>query len=122
MPANIQKGSSTMFWLRKRIVPHILKILLLFFIMAAATVDDIAAQNIFYKAKTTLIQSLNNDDPGASKRHTWKATNPASIDDNGYYLPQLVIKTYLDQAGGLFIPATPAIFFQPDRAPPFSSL
>ncbi|MEI6153765.1 MAG: hypothetical protein WCQ90_06740 [Deltaproteobacteria bacterium] len=111
-----------MFWLRERVVPHVLKILLLFFIVAAATVDDIAAHNIFYKASPTLIQSLNNDDPGDSKRHTWKTPNLVSKNGNEYYLPHLIIKTYLDQASRLLIPATPAIFFQPDRAPPVSSL
>jgi hypothetical protein len=112
-----------MFWLRKRIVPQFVKILMLFFIVATATVDDIVAQNIsFHKAKPTLIQSLNNDDPGDFKRHTWKTPNLVSKNGNEYYPPHLVIKTYLVQANGLFIPATPAIFFQPDRASPAPSL
>ncbi len=111
-----------MFWLRKQVVPHVLKILLLFFIVAAVTVDDLVAQNIFYKTNPTLIQSLNNDDSGDSKHHTWKAPNLVPKNGNKYYLPHLVIKTYLDQEMGLLIPDTPAIFFQPDRAPPVSSL
>jgi hypothetical protein len=111
-----------MLWLLRRVMNQVLKILLSFFILATVTVDDLAAQQIFHKAKPTLIQALNNDDLDDSKCNAWKTPNYAPRKDNDAYLRYFVIKTYLAQDAEYLIPFTPAIFFQPDRAPPLSSL
>ena len=93
-----------------------------FFVVAAATADDIAAQNIVHKANPTLIQSLNTGDLDDSECHAWKAPNYVSRRENDSYLQHFAIKIYLAIAAGHLIPASPAMFFLPDRAPPVSSL
>jgi hypothetical protein len=111
-----------MTWLRKRVVPRVLQILLLFFVVAAATVDDLAAENVFQNEPHSLKQTLCNDNTGDSEHHIWKAHKCVSLTDDGFPLPHLAIRIYLDRVQGLLIPAQPAVFFQPDRAPPDSLL
>ena len=104
-------------WLRRRIVHQMLPILLLFFVVSAAT-DDLTIKNAFSIATPTLKQALCNDDPGDSERHAWKAPTYWSLTENEVLLSHLAIKTYLYKTAGIFIPSSPAMFFQPDRAPP----
>jgi len=111
----------TIMWLRKRIVPQMLPILLLFFVVSAAT-DDLAIQNAFSNAIPTLNQALCIDVPGDSERHVWKVPTYVSPTENYVLLSHLAIKTYLEQTAGILIPSSPAMFFQPDRAPPVSFL
>lgn len=108
-----------MSWLRKRVVPQVLQILVLFFTVAVAT-DGLTVQNTSLTVTPTLGQALCNDDPGASEDHIWKSLKYLSIIDNDLNLLRLVGSTYLDQADAFLIPAPPGMFFQPDRAPPDS--
>ena len=109
-------------WLRRRVVPQVLQILLLFFVLAAVTTDDFAAQNVFQGTTQTIKQALCNDDPGDSERHDLKTHKYLSHTGNDFPLPHVAIQIYLDRVSGLLIPAPPDMFFQPDRAPPVSFL
>jgi hypothetical protein len=106
-------------WLRKRIIPQILPILLFFFVVSAAT-DDFAIQNAFSIAAPTLEQALCIDVSGDSERYAWKVPTYVSIVGNNCLLSHLAFKAYLDQTAGILIPSSSAMFFQPDRAPPVS--
>lgn len=108
-----------MSWLRKRVVPQILQILLLFFAVAVVT-DGLAVQNAFLTVTPTLSQALSNDDPGDSEDQIWKVPKYLSIIEDDPHSLHLVGRIYVEQAAGLLIPAPPGTFFQPDRAPPDS--
>jgi len=124
-PRNILMPNPTcrfkIMWLRKRVIPQMLPILLLFFVVSAA-MDDLAIQNAFSKATPTLKQALCIDVPGDSESHHNKTPTYATRTGNGVLLSHFAIKTYLDQTAKIFIPSSPAMFFQPDRAPPVSFL
>jgi len=111
-----------MYRLRNSVLPQTLKIVLLLFVMAAVTADDITAQNLAPGANPAFRQAVCNDDPGDLDRHAGKIPTYEAKDDNDTDVPGHVIKTYLDQAAGFIMPAPPATFFQPDRAPPVSFL
>jgi hypothetical protein len=108
-------------WLRKRLVPQILPILLLLFVVSAAT-DDLSEQNAFAKATPTFKQALCINVSVDSERHAWKAPIYLPLTENEVLLSHLAIKTYHYQTAGILIPSSPTMFFQPDRAPPVSFL
>ena len=108
-----------MSWLRRRVVPQMLQILLLFFAVGVVT-DGLAVQNAFLTVTPTLSQTLSNDDPGNSEDHICKSPNYLSrVEDDPQFL-HLAGRTYMGQAAERLIPAPPGMFFQPDRAPPDS--
>jgi hypothetical protein len=107
----------TIMWLRKRFVPQILPIVLLLFVLAAAT-DDLAIQNSLPKAPPNLKQALYIDVSVDSEDHDWKAPTSMVLTENDVLLSHLAIKTYLVQTAGIFIPSSAAMFFQPNRGPP----
>ncbi len=109
-----------MLWLRKSFLPQVLKIILLLFVVASMTVDNSTAPTASPGKTPALRQALCSDDPGDFERHPWKIPKYAFKGYHDTDLPGRVIKTYVDQAAGIAIPAPPAMFFQPDRAPPVS--
>lgn len=108
-----------MLWLRKRVVPQILKILMLLFVVVVAT-DDLTVQSVFMNATPTLQQTLCSGDDGDVDRHVWMAPKYLSRSEHDMQRQNLAIGNYLEQFKGLLIPSSPSIFFQPDRAPPIS--
>ncbi|MCK9392648.1 MAG: hypothetical protein M0Q01_13905 [Syntrophales bacterium] len=108
-----------MLWLRKRVLPQMLQILLLFVAVSFVT-DSLAVQNAVLTVTPTFSQALSNDDPGNSEDHIWKSPNYLSSVEDDSQLLHLVGRTYMDQAAERLIPAPPGMFFQPDRAPPDS--
>jgi len=109
-------------WLRKRVVPETLQVLLLFFVVTAVTTDDLTAQNVLQGATQTLKQALCNDEPGDSEHNACKIHKYPPYTGNNFTLSHVAIKIYLDRFPGLLIPNPPDMFFQPDRAPPVSFL
>lgn len=103
--------------LRKIFIPRVCKILLLFFAFAAAT-DDLVAQRVLLSVIPALNQTFCNDASGDSEDHAWKLFKNISGIESDAHLQNLVIRTYRDHAAGPSIPAPPAMFFRPDRAPP----
>ncbi len=103
--------------LRKQIIPQLFHILI-FLLVCAVTADDFTFQPPSLNTKPVLQQILNNDDPGDGERHIWKVSKnlPRSEYDSPYSF--LVIRNYLKHFSECLIPASPSIFFQPDRAPP----
>jgi len=111
-----------MSWVHKRVVPFVLKILLLFYIVAAPIADLVASQD-YLQNQIPIFRQLpgNNDSPGDPESNAFKSHKYLSRDGQDIYQPRLIFKTYLHQADGLSIPASPAMFSQPDRGPPVVS-
>jgi hypothetical protein len=109
-----------MFWLRRRVVPKTIQILMVFLVVAITT-NDLEPQSVSLNSTFILKQAtFCNDDPGNAERHVIRVPKYLSrCGDNAQSLHQ-VIRNYLDQFNGLLVPAPPSIFFQPDRAPPES--
>ncbi len=112
-----------MSWVHKRVVPLVLKILLLFYIVAAPIADFVASDDYLQSQFPVFKQLLCNNEAlcnlegNAVKSHKYLSRNGSDI-----YQPRLIFKTYLHQADGLSIPASPSLFFQPDRGPPVAFL
>lgn len=106
---------------RRRIVPQILPLLLLFFVVSAAT-DDLELQNSFSIATPILKQALRISVQYDSERHAWKTPIYATLTINDALLSHLTIKTYFYQNAGTLIPSSPTTFYQSNRAPPVSFL
>lgn len=109
-----------MLMLRKIFIPRACKMLWLFFAFAVAT-DDLAAQSAILSAPPAFNQTLSNEDPGDVENHAWKLFKSMSGAKHDAHSQNLAIRACRDQANGTSIPASPAIFFKPDRAPPSAS-
>jgi len=107
-----------MLWLCKRVVPQVLQILLLF--TTAVVTDGFTEQIGRLAATPTLNQTMFNAGPGDADDQVRKSPNYLLIGQDAPQLVNLVIRTYLNQVAVTLIPASPGLFFQSDRAPPYS--
>lgn len=107
-----------MLWFRKRVVPHMLQVLLLLLIVAVAT-DGLAVQNAFLNVVPTISLGLYNSDSGDNEYRSWKTPKyPSVIEDNPIVSP-LLGKICPDKSANLLILSPPGFFPQPDRGPPY---
>jgi hypothetical protein len=117
--SSIQRGRFTMSWRRKQVFQRMLPVLMLLFVVAAAA-DDVALTPAALNVQPALQLSASHgitDDP---EPNSWKVPKYQSTCDYEVQSLYLVIRHYLKQFNGCHVPSSPGIFFQPDRAPPFS--
>lgn len=107
-----------MLWLRKRVVPHMIQVLLLILTVAVAT-DGLAVQNAFLNVEPTVSLGLYNGDSGDNEYRSWKMPKCPSVIEVAPILSPLFGRISPDMSTNLLILSPPGFFPQPDRGPPY---